>query len=529
MSVDVAASPGDPSPQPLPELPAPAGTRSLPLVVALDALETWSRDPNRPQHGLLREALTAIVEVGGARGAWLDVDAPPLPAFQIGVGSLDRPPSARRRKALVKFPLSAEEGRVRLGSIFLDAAAAHAEHAVRALEIALDAAWSRAEVRHTGERLEALDMATRAIAGVLSVDRVLQLIIDRVRDLVGARYAALGIVDQEGVIERFITSGISRIDRERIGAVPRGHGILGLIIRENRSIRIPDIATDARRYGFPPNHPDMHSFLGVPVSVKGRSIGNFYLTDKENGVLFSERDQAIVEMFARHAAIAIENARLHEQVQRLAVVEERERIGQDLHDGIIQSIYAVGLSLEDVPDLIDEGDTGEAKARVDRAIEGLNLSIRDIRNFIFGLRPELLEKAGLMAGLAALADEFRLNTMVDVDLAIDGRDIGELSEEHTLQFLHIAREALSNVARHSKATRARIELAVTSDELRLVIADNGIGFAVNDNRGPGHQGLNNMRARATALGGRLDLESERDQGTRIIVAVPHPRPEGGNR
>ena len=153
--------------------------------------------------------------------------------------------------------------------------------------------------------IDAFDAATRAIAGLRSVDDMLQVIVDRVRPLVGARYAALGIVHPDGVIERFITSGLDPEDRRAIGPLPRGHGILGLIIRENRSFRIPDIATDPHRYGFPPNHPPMHSFLGVPVTVKGRSVGNLYLTEKAGAAEFSEADQRLVESFAIHAGIAI--------------------------------------------------------------------------------------------------------------------------------------------------------------------------------------------------------------------------------
>jgi len=251
----------------------------------------------------------------------------------------------------------------------------------------------------------AFDTATRAIAELLSVDDVLQVIVDQVRPLVGAQYAALGIVDADGVMERFITAGIDRETRTRIGNIPRGHGFLGLIVRENRSFRIPDIAVDPRRYGFPPHHPPMHSFLGVPVTVKGRSVGNLYLTNKAGADEFSEDDQALVETFAVHAGIAIENARLHEQVQRLAVFDERERISKDLHDGIIQNIYAVGLSLEDVPELV-RNDPDEVERRVERAIDSLHLTIRDIRNFIFGLRPELLTGTTLINGLVAVVEEF---------------------------------------------------------------------------------------------------------------------------
>jgi signal transduction histidine kinase len=310
-----------------------------------------------------------------------------------------------------------------------------------------------------GRVFEALDAATRAVAGLQSVDDVLQVIVDQVRPLVGARYAALGIVGDDGLIERFITSGIDAPTRAMIGPPPRGHGFLGLIIRENRSIRIPDIAVDDRRYGFPPHHPAMHSFLGVPVAIQGRSIGNLYLTDKAGAAQFSAADEALVETFARHAAIAIDNARLHELIQRLAIVDERQRIGQDLHDGIIQSLYAVGLSLEDIPELLGE-DPEEVLLRVERAIDSLHLTIADIRNFIFGLRPELLGGTSLAGGLAALGAEFRHNAMIDLE--IDLADIEhDPPPEAIAHLLGIASEALGNIARHSGASRALIRLVST--------------------------------------------------------------------
>jgi signal transduction histidine kinase len=270
----------------------------------------------------------------------------------------------------------------------------------------------------------------------------------------------------------------------------------------------------------------MHSLLGVPIGAKGRSIGRLYLTNKQPAGDFTEDDERLVEMFALHAGIAIENARLHEQVQRLAIVEERERIGRDLHDGIIQSIYAVGLSLEDVPDLMAD-EPEEARARVERAIDSLDQSIRDIRNFIFGLRPELLEQAGLVGGLAALADEFRVNSMVDVDLETDdARDV-DLPPELTGQLLSIAREALSNIARHSKATRGTVRVETGDEVVKLIIGDNGVGFDPARPRGAGHQGLVNMRARAASVGGWLDVQSGSGSGTRIIVEAPRRDILGG--
>jgi len=369
------------------------------------------------------------------------------------------------------------------------------------------------------EALYALDRATRAIAGELDLDRVLQLIVDSVRELVGAKYAALGIVDEAGVIERFITSGISPEQRARIGPVPQGHGLLGTIIRDGVTLRIPDIARHPDSYGFPPHHPEMHSLLGLPIRVAGASVGNFYLTEKIGAAEFSDDDQELVEMFAGHAGLAIQNARLHQDVQQLAVVDERLRISRDLHDGIIQSIYAVSLSLEDVPDLI-ESRAPEAIDRVDRAIDRLHMTIADIRTFIVGLGPEA--GAGLELTLESMAGELLSgsSTKLDLDLAGASTLDGRLSPEAGHELVQIAREALSNVARHSGASRASLRLTVEGDEAELLVEDDGRGFDPAQRFGSGHFGLANLRDRAAAVAGTLTIDSEAAKGTRIIVRLP---------
>jgi len=370
--------------------------------------------------------------------------------------------------------------------------------------------------------IDALDAATRAIAGELDLDRVLQLIVDSVRDLVNAHYAALGIVDASGRIERFITSGISAEGRAQIGPPPRGHGLLGLIVRGARAYRIADISRHPDAYGFPPNHPPMRSFLGVPVRTGGDPIGNFYLTDKIGAGEFSEQDQRLVEMFALHAGIAIQNARLHARVQRLAVLDERLRIGRDLHDGIIQGIYAVALSLEDVPDLMRE-DATEASERVDRAIDRLNTTIGEIRTFIVGLGADARQVA-IGSRLAGLADELLLSSGARMALDLDLADVGEidegLSSEAATQLLQIAREALSNAIRHSNAPRARLSLRAQDDHAVLSVEDNGRGFDPARPRGPGHFGLANLHDRAASVGGTLEIASRVGAGTRIIVRLP---------
>jgi signal transduction histidine kinase len=370
--------------------------------------------------------------------------------------------------------------------------------------------------------IQALDAAVRGIGGVLDVDEVLQLITDRVRPLVGARYAALGIVDEAGLITRFVTSGITAAQREAIGDLPRGRGLLGLIIRENRSYRIPHMAEHPQRYGFPPNHPPMESFLGVPVTVKGEAIGRLYLTDKQGAPEFSVEDEALVETFALHAGIAMENARLHEQVQRLAIVDERDRISRDLHDSVIQGIYGVTLSLDDVPELMDDAPE-EARQRVDDAIDALHAVIRDIRNFIFGLRPLLLDSGSLLDGLHALVAELRRNTAIELD--ITGEEPDGLPIETVAELLAIAREALANVARHASSTHAWIRVAMVDAGLRLEVADDGRGIPIHVGTPEhGHHGLANMRARAQAIGGRFEIGTREGGGTRIIATVPLTMP-----
>jgi signal transduction histidine kinase len=379
-----------------------------------------------------------------------------------------------------------------------------------------DQSWEL-RARRAEANLAALDVAVQGISGELGLEVVLQLIVDRVRDLADAEYAALGIAHPDGVIQRFITSGLSDAERERIGALPRGHGLLGLIIREGLTLRIPDIASDPRRYGFPPNHPPMRSFLGVPIIVKGHPVGDLYLTNKRGAPEFGPDDQTLVERFAAHAGLAIENARLSERVQALAVVEERERIGRDLHDGIIQRIYGVTLGLDDVPAIALQ-DPAAAGERVDRAIEALHEAIRDIRTFIYGLRPGLDEPGSMRSALETLAEETRLNTAMQI--VVTASTIQGLSPRIRGELLSIAREALSNAVRHSSAMRSTIDVRREDREVRLEIADDGVGFDVAAPAEDGHHGLANMRRRAQSLGGRLVVESEPGLGARIIVTLP---------
>jgi signal transduction histidine kinase len=490
----------------------------LPLHGLLEAFAAWQAEPGEETRERVEHSFRRLASAYEVRGAFLLVHVSTLSDLEVGFGSLEQRPAKERRAQLAEHVLHSGEAGVGFGHLLLDGEAGAVALAARAVELALDSVWSRAEARESERRLAALDAAVRGIAGVLSVQRVLQLIVDRVRELVGAQYAALGVVGPLGIIESFITSGMSEEQVAKIGHLPEGRGLLGLIVRENRSLRIDDIATDPRRYGFPAHHPEMHAFLGVPVWSKGLSIGNLYLTNKRGGQSFSENDQRLVEMFALHAAIAIENARLHEEVERLAIVDERQRIGRDLHDSIIQSLYAVGLSLEDLPELMAE-NRDEANERLDANIDAIHQTIRDIRNFILNLSPEMLDEADLATSVESLAAEFRLNTMIDLDVDVS-EGLAELSAASAAHLLAMTREGLSNIARHSHATRASLELKQVDSTLRLIIGDNGRGFDVEAARGTQHRGLANLRSRAEAMGGSLSVHSEPSAGTRLVVSLP---------
>ena len=376
-------------------------------------------------------------------------------------------------------------------------------------------AWAAA-AHEARRRLEALDKATVAISQELSLERVLQIIVDSVRPLDGARYAALGIPDDHGSMERFITSGVTERERAAMGPPPRGKGLLGISMRDSETVRVDDIAADPRSAGFPPGHPAMHTLLSVPVKVEGRAIGNIYLSDRDDGKPFSDDDERLVESFARHAGLAIHNARMHEELRQLAVLQERERIAQDLHDGSIQSLYAVSLALEDTAELL-ESEPGQAVARIDHSIETIHGTIQEIRDFIMGLDPDARTAIDLLSGLAALTDEFERSTLIEVELSSDP-DV-PLDPDETLQLIQLTREAMSNVARHAEASKVVVNVEDRRHQLRLSIIDDGRGFDTGAEQRPGHHGLTNMHARAESLGGSLTIHSD-DDGTRVVFEMP---------
>jgi two-component system, NarL family, sensor histidine kinase DevS len=542
-----------------------------------------------------------------------------------------------------------------------------------------------APTRPAADRSEALLQAGLTLASELELDAVLQRIIELATSLSGARYGALGVLGPEGRIIEFITTGVSPDERALIGHPPVGRGILGVLIQDARPLRLEDIGSDPRSFGFPPNHPPMRSFLGAPVKARGRVFGNIYLTEKAGAAQFTEEDERTLEVLAAQAGVAVENARLHEEavrrsarleamgdvaaamlqgrpleevlallarhalelldadlatvavptderldslqilvaegagaeelrgmvfpiegsisgevvrtgrsvaiedatadphtlqpivragdvgpallvplngrdgpigsltvanrlegrvfdeddlatletfarqagvaveyerirseLERLAVLEDRERIAKELHDGVIQALFAVGMGLQGTAALSQDP---ELERRIDGAVTEIDGAIRDLRNYIFGLRPGILADRQLDQAVRTLAAEFEERTGVTTVVDVDSRVAAELSST-SADVIQLAREALSNVGRHANATTARVSLSARDGKALLEIDDDGRGFDPAGAAEGGGHGLRNLASRAEALGGTLDIESTAAEGTTIRVRLP---------
>lgn len=228
-----------------------------------------------------------------------------------------------------------------------------------------------------------------------------------------------------------------------------------------------------------------------------------------------------VQAISAWMATAIENVHLNESGKRLAVLEERDRFGMDLHDGIIQSIYAVGLTLEHARLLMTE-DPAQSTSRIDQAIKDLNHTIRDIRAYILDLRPRQLNNENLMQGIQRLVQEFRANTLIDVVVQGHDDDLTGLPEAQAVALFHICQEALANIAKHAKAHRVNIVVWKTLDRVLLEVQDDGRGFDLNKVKLTIGHGLSNMETRASNVGGAVDISSEPDNGTSVLAWVPLP-------
>src|SRR5918993_2227278 len=317
-----------------------------------------------------------------------------------------------------------------------------------------------------------------AVGSELDLPTILRTITESARDLVDAEYAALGVLDEARThLEEFVTEGIDEATRATIGDLPKGHGLLGTLIADPRPIRLPDIREHPDTFGFPPHHPPMTTFLGVPIRVRGEVFGNLYLTEKRGGQVFTDVDQELVVGLAGAAGIAIQNARLHQRLQEVTLLKERERIARDLHDKVIQRLFATGLTLQGAARL---SARPEVASRLDQAVLDLDDTVREIRTTIFQLetsRPP--RRRSLRSEVLAVTEDLARSLGFSPGVRFGGPLDTVVPDGLREPVVTVLREALTNVARHAGASSAEVTVSAGHD-VTVVVQDDG--------RGPGGAG-----------------------------------------
>jgi signal transduction histidine kinase len=369
--------------------------------------------------------------------------------------------------------------------------------------------------------LKAVSDAVLAVASQLSVDEVLQRLVDSARELAGARYAALGVPDGDGGFRRFLVSGMSEELIAGLGPLPRTHGMLGAMLETRVPQRYDDIHRHPRFRGWwPSRHPDMRSFLGVPIVAAGNVIGAFYLTQKEGASAFYDRDQEMIELLAAHAAIAITNARLYERSRELSILSERNRLALELHDVVSQKLFSLTLTADAAATLIDrDRDPDAARKQLARLGELAREALAELRSLILGLRPPELERDGLDGALRKEIE--MLERIHSKKIEFRSRGVSSNGLERDAAVLRIADEALNNALAHAGAEHISVILDGGDERLTLEVRDDGSGFDPDraEIRAK-HLGLTSMEERAEEFGGRLQIVSAPGLGTTITLELP---------
>jgi signal transduction histidine kinase len=344
---------------------------------------------------------------------------------------------------------------------------------------------------------------------------VLERIAQYSRELAKARYAALGVPDGKGSLRYFETTGMSSEEMALIDHLPVGHGLIGAIMRERKSIRLEHMQADPRSVGFPENHPQMTSFLGVPILVGDQLYGMLYLTDKEDGADFTEEDQLLIETLAGYAALAIATAEIRQQHNRLQLLEERERIGMELHDGIIQSLYGIGMLV----DLMRRNNETIDVDQLEPVVESLNDVIDDIRHYITDLRTRGHRKQNVFDALVEIKD--RLHPPAAMNFVIDAPHCDPpFNAARFGSICLIANEAISNAIRHAQASKVQVQAEVLEELFRIVVTDDGAGFDLNNGYDKAGLGLRNMFQRARLHNGKVNIDSTLGEGTTVTIEIP---------
>ncbi|MET9258253.1 GAF domain-containing sensor histidine kinase [Streptomyces sp. NPDC003717] len=371
--------------------------------------------------------------------------------------------------------------------------------------------------------LAAVSSALLAMSRHLEVRDVLKTIVASARELLDARYAALGVPDDHGGFAQFVVDGVSDEQWKAIGPLPRQHGILAAMLHDARPERLADVREDPRFEGWPAAHPDLADFLGLPIRDGDEVIGALFLANKNcgrptGGCGFTEDDEELLGILAQHAAIALTNARLYERSRELTIAEERSRLAHELHDAVSQKLFSLRLTAQAATTLVDR-DPARAKTELKQITALAAEAADELRAAVVELRPAALDEDGLLATLRTQIQVLDRAHTARVTFASHGVKALPAAQEEAV--LRVAQEALHNALRHSGAAEVDVRLDRHGPGAVLRVTDDGGGFDPRTVRRAGrHLGLVSMRDRAGGVGGRLTVTSAPGEGTTIEMEVP---------
>jgi len=367
--------------------------------------------------------------------------------------------------------------------------------------------------------LALLNAIGETLANTLEMDEILEKTLDHVMSYLQVEAGEIFLTEEDGLSLRMAlhhgeaAEAFWTKDQFRLG-----EGFVGLVAESGKPLVSDSLQKDMRFLRPQVVNAGFQCIACIPLIAHGNVIGVMGVATRHIQRL-AEREVNLLSSVGSMVGTAIENVRLTQQSRRLAVMEERERIGMDLHDGIIQSIYAVGLALDYARMEVDS-NPAKALLKLEQAIEGLNSTIRDIRTYIMDLRPRQFRGENLKESLQRLIDETQANTRLNISLTGPENGVLVLPTPTAKAFFHISQEALANIAKHAQAHQVKIDLWTASGRVMLEISDDGVGFNPQKMHMALGHGLANMVTRAHKVGGDIEINSEPGKGTSILAWAP---------
>lgn len=413
------------------------------------------------------------------------------------------------------------------GSAFTYLGSPHALAVVRDIsEREQNVAEMEQRVESRTQTLAALLEVSRSVASTLELAPVLRLILNHLESLVGYTGAAVLSLDKGQITVLDYRGPTPRQQVVREAYMPEQRAIFSQIAEMRVAVILDDVhgdsplaATIRERFGQRIRflYPYMRSWMSIPLVVKNNAIGLISLQSSQPGY-YTERSARIATAIATLAAIALENARLYEQAQDRAALDERQRLARELHDSVSQALYGIALGTRTARTLLGRDPT-QAREPLDYVLSLTDTAMEEMRALILELRPESLEREGLASALRKLAEATQHRHRLSVLAHIHDEPAIPLEAKQALY--RIAQEALHNAVKHAHATTLDLTLATTPDAVTLTVRDDGAGFDPGGSY-PGHLGLRSMRERMVRLGGELSITSAPGEGTTVRAALPLP-------